>query len=207
VSAATGGRAWLPDEGVEGIEHALTSQHVLEFEDEHFAELPRSIAIVGSGYIGCEFASIFHEFGVRTTLLARGTHVLSGFDHDVRAAVTENLMVTGVDLRRSTILDSISKQSDGAFALRGSGGFNLTVDKVIFAIGRIPLSRGLGLEEVGVQLDAKGAVVVNEFSRTSVPNIYAVGDLTNRVNLTPVAIAEGRAFAETLFNSSPTAVE
>lgn len=180
---------------------------MLEFDDEHFATLPRSVAIAGSGYIGCEFASVMRELGVAVTLLVRGRHVLSGFDHDVRRHVTENLRALGVDVQTETRLAALRREADGAVRVEATDGRSWRVDKVVLAVGRTPHSSGLGLERVGVRVDVKGAIAVNEYSQTSVPNIFAVGDVTNRVQLTPVAIAEGRALAETLFNSNPMAIE
>jgi glutathione reductase (NADPH) len=193
---STGSRPFLPE--LPGIEHVLTSDGALNLK-----ELPRRIIIVGGGYIGVEFAGIFNALGVKVTMLIRGDTVLRGFDEDVRAFLTQEMRKKGVDIRSEVFVRDIEKRPDGTLSVLSKMGDTLEADAVLFATGRTPNTRGVGLEEVGVKLDARGAVVVDEGSRSSVENIYAVGDVTDRLNLTPVAIAEGRALAETLFNNNP----
>jgi glutathione reductase (NADPH) len=200
VLLATGGRPSLPTD-VRGIEHAITSDEALDLP-----ALPRRVAIVGGGYIGVEFASIFNAAGASVTMLIRGDTVLRGFDDDLRAAVTEALRKKGVDVRADLVVSDLERGPD-AMNVMTTTGESFEVDAVMYATGRLPNTRAMGLEAAGVALDARGAVVVDERSRTSVEGVYAVGDCTDRLNLTPVAIAEGRALAESLFNNRPTAVD
>lgn len=195
ILVATGSHPFLPE--LPGIEHAITSDEALSLP-----ELPRRVGIVGGGYIGVEFAGIFNALGSRVTMFLRGGTVLRGFDEDVRAVLAQEMRKRGIDLRSESLLQGIEKGADGTLSLL-TGMETLEVDVVLFATGRVPNTRGLGLAEVGVRLNGRGAVAVDEWSRTSVENIYAVGDVTDRINLTPVAIAEGRAVAETLFHDNP----
>ncbi|MFL5359018.1 glutathione-disulfide reductase [Archangium sp.] len=196
ILVATGSRPFLPE--VPGIEHAISSDGALTLP-----ELPRRIAIVGGGYIGVEFAGIFNALGAKVMMLIRGDTVLRGFDDDVRSMLTQEMRKKGIDLRPETFVRDIEKRPDGTLSLLSRMGDTLEVDAVLYATGRVPNTQGLGLVEVGVRLDERGAVVVDEWSHTSVESIYAVGDVTDRINLTPVAIAEGRALAETLFHDNP----
>jgi glutathione reductase (NADPH) len=200
ILIATGGRPWLPE--VPGIEHAITSEEALELP-----ELPRRVAVVGGGYIGVEFAGIFTALGVKVTMLIRGDTVLRGFDNDIRAALTQEMRKKGVDIRTETFVADIEKREDGTLSLMTSVGETLEVDAVLYSTGRVPNTKGLGLEEAGVKLDARGAVVVDAESRSSVESLYAVGDVTDRLNLTPVAIAEGRALVETLYRDNPVRMD
>ena len=199
ILVATGGRPILPP--VRGVEHAITSNEALAL-----AALPRRVVIVGGGYIGVEFAGIFHALGARVTLVIRGDSVLRGFDDDVRSFLTAELARRGIDVRTETFLEDIERSGDALSAMTSTGD-TLEADQILFATGRAPNTAGLGLVEAGVALDDAGAVVVDAGSRTAVPSVYAVGDCTNRLNLTPVAIAEGRALAETLFNHRPMVVD
>jgi len=200
ILVSTGSRPFVPD--MPGIEHVLTSDGALNLK-----ELPRRIIIVGGGYIAVEFAGIFNALGVKVTVLIRGDTVLRGFDDDVRAFLTQELRKKGVDIRSEVFVRDIEKRSDGTLSVLTRMGDTLEVDAVMFATGRAPNTQGVGLEEVGVKLNARGAVVVDVGSRSSVEGIYAVGDVTDRLNLTPVAIAEGRALAETLFNNNPVRMD
>jgi glutathione reductase (NADPH) len=200
ILVATGSRPYLPD--VPGIEHALTSDGALSLP-----ELPRRLAIVGGGYIGVELAGIFNALGSQVRMLIRGDTVLRGFDNDVRALLTQEMRKKGIDLRSETFIRDIEKRPDGTLSLLTTMGDTLEADAVLYATGRRPNTEGLGLVEVGVRLDERGAVEVDEWSRTSVESLYAVGDVTDRINLTPVAIAEGRALAETLFHDNPTKMD
>jgi glutathione reductase (NADPH) len=159
--------------------------------------------IVGGGYIAVEFAGIFNGLGCDTTLVYRGPNILRGFDEDVRAHLAGELEGRGIKVILSTQHDRLEKTADGVVS-HLTNGMSLTCDQVMFAVGRKPYVDGLGLEAAGVKLNAAGAVEVDDYSRTSVENIWAVGDVTDRINLTPVAIREGAAFAETEFRGNPT---
>ncbi|MBI2235563.1 MAG: glutathione-disulfide reductase [Magnetospirillum sp.] len=199
ILVATGGRPHLPE--VPGIEHAISSNEALDL-----MQLPERVAVVGGGYIAVEFAGIFNALGVQVVQVLRGDTLLRGFDQDVRIALAKEMIHKGVDIRCETAVRSIEKGAKG-YSLRLSGAETLQADLVLYATGRRPNSDGLGLAEAGVGLDDRGAVVVDTFSRTSVDNIWAVGDVTNRVNLTPVALAEAQAFVATAFQARPTAVD
>jgi glutathione reductase (NADPH) len=198
ILVATGSRPSLPK--VRGIEHAITSNEAL-----NLPALPKRIAVVGGGYIGVEFAGIFNALGCQVTMLIRGDTVLRGFDDDVRSALTAEMRKKGIQIRCETRVEDIEKRGD-ALSLMTAEGETLEVDAALYATGRAPNTRGVGLEEAGVRLAESGAVVVDAMSVTSVPSVYAVGDCTDRKNLTPVAIAEGRAVAETLFHDRPTPI-
>lgn len=193
ILVATGSRPHLPE--VRGIEHAITSNEALEL-----TSVPGRLVIVGGGYIGVEFAGIFNAVGSKVTMVIRGDTVLRGFDDDIRSTLTSEMRKKGIDIRAETFIEDIEKRGE-SLSLMTRMGETLEADAVLYATGRIPNTKGLGLEEAGVVLDASGAVHVDERSRTAVESIYAVGDCTNRLNLTPVAIAEGRAVAESLFNN------
>ncbi len=196
ILIATGGFANV-DAALPGVEHVITSNEVFDLKVQ-----PRRIVVAGGGYIAVEFASIFAGLGSEVTLIYRGDKVLRGFDMGLREALMDALAARGVRLVLGDVFTRIEKR---AAALVGTtrGGEVLMADQILFAIGRSPNTRGLGLETAGVQLDAVGAVVVDAQSRSSVPSIFAVGDVTNRVNLTPVAIREGHAFADTQFGAKP----
>ncbi len=197
ILIATGGRPVMPD--VPGIEHAISSDQAF-----HLTQLPKSIVIVGGGYIAIEFACIFQGLGVDTTLVYRGPNLLRGFDEDVRAHLAEELGSRGLKVALACQHERIEPVSGGGFISHVTDSMTLRSDQVMFATGREPYVEGLGLETAGVRLDDKGAVAVDEFSKTSVGHIWAVGDVTDRINLTPVAIREGQAFAETEFRGRPT---
>ena len=195
ILIATGGHPVKP--AIPGAELMITSNEAF-----HLREQPKRIVIVGGGYIALEFAGIFNGFGSKVTVLYRGEQILRGFDDDIRNHLAGELVKSGIDLRCKTDLTRIEKQN-GALRVYLTDGSTLDVDAVLAATGRKPNTDGLGLEAIGVRTDADGAVVVNEYSRTSVENIYAVGDVTNRINLTPVAIREGHCFADTVFGNTP----
>ncbi len=196
ILIATGGWPYKPD--IPGIEHAVTSNEFF-----HLPALPERPVVVGGGYIAVELAGIFHGLGSRVVQLYRGPLFLRGFDHDVRRTLAEEMIKKGIDLRFDSDLQKIEKVGEGAFRATLASGEALDTDLVLYATGRRPNTKGLGLEAAGVRVNAKGAVEVDEYSRTNVPHIYAVGDVTDRIQLTPVAIAEGQAFAETVFNDNP----
>jgi len=193
---ATGGWPTLPE--IPGIEHAITSNEAFYLKD-----LPRSVIVVGGGYIAVEFAGIFNGLGARTTELYRGELFLRGFDDDVRRTLADEMRKKGVELRFGANVARIEKQGSSLRAVLADGTA-LEAEQILYATGRAPNVAGLGLEAAGVVLDDAGAVVVDELLRTSVPGIFAIGDVTNRLNLTPVAIHEGMAVAATLFAGRPT---
>ena len=197
ILIATGGRPWMP-KGLPGVEYAISSNEAF-----HLHELPNRIVIAGGGYIAVEFAGIFNGLGVETTLVHRGPNVLRGFDDDIRTHVTEEMEKRGIKVILGCQHTSIEKTATGLMN-RFASGHSCESDAVMFAVGREPYVEGLGLEAAGVALSDVGAVVVDDYSKTNVDNIWAVGDVTNRINLTPVAIREGAAFAETVFYDRPT---
>jgi glutathione reductase (NADPH) len=199
ILVATGGHPVKPD--VPGAEHAITSNEAF-----HLKELPASILLVGGGYIAVEFAGIFDGLGVETTIAYRGDKILRGFDEDLREGLMAEMFKREIDVRVKTDIASIEKNwSDYTVTMRD--GSTLDVECVMFATGRSPNTANLGLEKAGVKLGADGEILVDEDSRSSVPNIYAVGDVTDRVNLTPVAIREGHAFADTVFGNKRQTVD
>lgn len=204
ILVATGSWPHLPH--LPGIEYAFTSNEALSL-----AQLPKRLAVVGGGYIAVEFAGIFAALGVKVTQLVRGDGLLRGFDQDIRFALEEEMGRKGVTLLRETQVRSI-KPCPSGLSLRIGGaleteGEDLAVDTILYATGRRPNTKGLGLAELGVKLDDAGAVVVDKWSQSSVDSIYAIGDVTNRMNLTPVAIAEARCLIDTLYGGKPAAVD
>ncbi len=195
IMIATGGHPMLP--AIPGIEHAITSNEALDLPT-----LPKRVVIVGAGYIAVEFAGIFEALGAEVTVLSRTDAVLRGFDDDVRTHLLQELRTRGITVRTRSNATRIDKTATGV-AVTTLEGDQIQADIVLYATGRSPNTRGLGLEELGVLLNPNGAVLVDEWSQTAVPSIYAVGDATDRMNLTPVAIAEARAFAETHYNANP----
>ncbi|HEY5413027.1 MAG TPA: FAD-dependent oxidoreductase, partial [Caulobacteraceae bacterium] len=196
ILIAVGGWPSVPE--FPGSDLAITSNEAF-----HLDALPKSVMVVGGGYIAVEFAGIFAGLGVETTLVYRGPNILRGFDDDVRSHLGGELEKRGIKLILGCQHAKIEKTSDGLVS-HLVDGMSQTTDVVMFATGRAPKTSGLGLENAGVKLDDKGAVVVDDYSRTNIENIYAVGDVTDRINLTPVAIREGAAFAETVFRNNPT---
>ena len=185
---------------IPGAELAITSNEVFELERQ-----PERILVVGGGYIAVEFAGVFAALGSRTTLLHRGDKLLRGFDDEIRVALGE-AYAKRMDLRLSSTVHRLDRR-DGAILATLNDGSELLVDQVLAATGRRPNVAGLGLERVGIALDAAGAIPVDRFSQSAVPSIYAVGDVTNRAALTPIAIREGHAFADTVFGGRPWAVD
>ena len=200
ILVATGGApTFLSD--IPGVEHAISSNEIFDLET-----FPRRLAIVGSGYIAVEFASIFARLGANVTLLFRASNVLRGFDEILREGLRDALVAAGIDFRFGVLPTDIALSGAGR-RLRLSDGSDLDADQVLFATGRAPHTRGLGLEQAGVALDAAGAVKVDGFNASTVPSIHAVGDVTHRVNLTPVAIREGHLLAERLFGGGAAQVD
>jgi len=201
VLIATGG---TPNHGrvIPGIEHVISSNEVF-----HLAELPKRIVIQGGGYIALEFACVFAGFGSDVTLIYRGDNILRGFDDDVRAHVRAEMEKDGITILTGCTIDKVDRHGS-EFTSHLSNGSSVASDRVLFAIGRHPNVANLGLEKAGVAINPKnGGIAVDGFSRTNVPHIYAVGDVTQRFNLTPVAIREGHAFADTVFGNRPVCVD
>lgn len=196
ILIATGCSPTVPE--IPGIEHAITSNEAF-----HLADLPKRVTIVGAGYIALEFAGIFNGLGADTTVLYRGEEILRGFDLDLRTTLHEEMIKKGVDVRVETDVVAIEKTAGGVRLVLTTGD-TVDTDVVMYATGRHPHTAGLGLENAGVDLAEDGSVVVDEYSRTTAPNIYAVGDVTNRMQLTPVAIMEAMAFVDTVFRGKPT---
>jgi glutathione reductase (NADPH) len=205
ILIATGG---APNHGlaIPGIEHVISSNEVF-----HLAALPRRILIQGGGYIALEFACIFAGFGSDVTLVYRGDNVLRGFDEDVRSHVRSEMEKDGITILTGCTVNKVDKhgqESTKEFTSHLSNGSSIASDQVMFAIGRHPNVGGLGLEKAGVAINPNnGGITVDSFSRTTVPNIYAIGDVTHRINLTPVAIREGHAFADTVFGKRSVQVD
>jgi len=199
ILVATGGRPFVPN--VKGAEHVMTSNDVFKLKD-----LPKRIMIVGGGYIACEFAGIFNGLGAEITQFYRGAQILRGFDGEVRGHVADEMIRKGVNLHLGTDVMEIDKQDDGLHVTCTNGSVTV-VDAVMYATGRVPNTNSMGLEDAGVKLGRRGEIMVDRYSATSCKSVYAVGDVTDRVQLTPVAIREGMAFVETVFNDNPTAMD
>ncbi len=195
ILLATGARPWRPD--IPGAELAIVSDDAF-----HLPSLPKRVVIVGGGYIAVEFAGIFNGLGAEVTTVLRRERVLRGFDEECRQAVHDGMAAKGVRFRTGAQIVRLERR-DGAIAATLADGSSLEADVVMYATGRHPNTAGLGLDKVGVHLDKAGAIAVDEWSRSTVPNIYAIGDVTNRLNLTPVAIMEGHCLADTVFGKRP----
>jgi glutathione reductase (NADPH) len=200
ILIATGGTPFT-GHPIPGIEHAISSNEAF-----HLPTLPADIVIQGGGYIAVEFACIFAGLGSRVTLVYRGENILRGFDDDVRTHVCNEMQGRGIEVVLGELIAGIDRQ-DGRYAATLTGGRRIEADRVMFAIGRKPNIKGLGVERVGIKTGPLGGIEVDAYSRTSASSIYAVGDVTNRINLTPVAIREGHAFADSVFGGRPTMVD
>ena len=199
ILIATGARPHVPN--VPGAEHAITSNEAF-----HLEAVPKRIVIAGGGYIANEFAGIFHQFGAEVTLLNRSDQILRGYDEQIRDRLLQISLTKGIRFVFNATFQGITRK-DGLLTLALNGARPLECDTLMFATGRVPNTEGLGLEQAGVELDEAGAVRVDDTNRSSCESIYAVGDVTNRVQLTPVAIREGQAFADTVFGNKPTTVD
>ena len=201
ILVATGARPYVPD--FPGSEHVITSNEAF-----HLEAVPRRILIAGGGYIANEFAGIFHAFGSKVTIANRSDAILRGYDESVRDRLLQISMVKGITFLFMAAFEWVKRQDDGTLLVKLTGQEPAEYDAVMAATGRVPNTQGLGLERVGVELGPRGEIVVDAFSRTSVDHIYAVGDVTDRVQLTPVAIREGQAFADSVFGpGAPYAVD
>jgi glutathione reductase (NADPH) len=200
ILIATGARPVMPE--IEGIEHAISSN-----ETFHLERLPRRIVIAGGGYIANEFAGIFHQFGSHVTLVNRTDVILRGYDQQIVDRLLQISLRKGIDFRFNSMIDRIERKDDGTLHMAMTGCDDLEADQMLFALGRNPNTENLGLEPAGVELGEKGRVKVDEENRSSVPSIFAIGDVTDRIQLTPVAIREGQAFADTFFGNKPHRVD
>lgn len=197
ILIAVGGRPFIPE--IPGSEHAIDSDAALDLPSK-----PKKIGIVGGGYIALEFAGIFNGLTSEVHVFIRQKKVLRGFDEDVRDFVAEQMSLRGIEFHTEELPQAILKSADGSLSLKTNKGTVEGFSHIMFATGRRPNTKNLGLETVGVKMTKTGAIEVDEFSRTSVPSIWAVGDVTDRINLTPVALMEGGALAKTLFGNEPT---
>ncbi|SEQ28181.1 glutathione-disulfide reductase [Thalassovita taeanensis] len=197
ILLAMGGQPVKPE--IPGADLAITSNDIF-----HMEQLPGTMLILGGGYIACEFAGILNGLGVDVTQYYRGAQVLRGFDDEARGLVAEEMRQNGVDLHLGTNILSMARDASGRIRVVATNGDERVFDQVLFATGRSPNTDAMGLEAVGVKLGRGGQVLVDDYSQTAVPSIYAIGDVTDRVNLTPVAIREGMAFVETVFKGNPT---
>lgn len=195
ILVATGGRPWMP--GIVGAELCMSSDDALDRPT-----LPRHITVVGSGYIGVEFAGIYRAAGCDVTMLVRDQGVLRGFDDDIRTHLSEHMRAAGIEIREHVEIEAVVTDGD-LLQVRLASGAALATEAVLFATGRVPNTEGIGLAEAGVTLDDRGRIVVDESSRSSVPSIFAIGDVTARPHLTPMAIADGRALADSEFGNRP----
>ncbi|MEM8658566.1 MAG: glutathione-disulfide reductase, partial [Pseudomonadota bacterium] len=199
ILIATGGTPFAPE--IPGIEHTITSNEIF-----HLDAQPKEMLIVGGGYIACEFAGIMNGLGTKVTQFYRGAQILRGFDDEVRGHIAEEMRKKNINLHVGRDVVSITKNDDGLEVKCTDGSIN-TFDTILYATGRRPNTDGMGLEALGVKLDRAGAIEVDNYSQTAVPSVYAIGDVTDRVNLTPVAIHEGMAFSDTVFKGTPTPVD
>jgi len=199
ILIATGARPWKPE--IPGVEHSITSDEAF-----HLTSLPESVVVIGGGFIACEFAGIFKGLGSRVTQIYRGEQILRGFDHDVQNTLAAEMQKKGIEIRLKLNVTELIRQPDGLITLILDDGSELQADTVMFATGRVPDVRGLGLPDAGVEVLPGGMIPVNEYSKTNLQNVFAVGDVTNRVNLTPVALMEGHAFADSEFGGNPRPV-
>jgi glutathione reductase (NADPH) len=200
ILIATGARPLMPE--LPGIEHAISSN-----ETFHLEKLPRRIIIAGGGYIANEFAGIFHQFGSHVTLVNRTDVLLRGYDQQVVDRLIQISIRKGIEFKFHATIEAIEKRNDGSLHVRKTGCDDIHSDQILFAVGRQPNTEGLGCDAAGVDVGEKGEIKVDADNRTNVPSIFAVGDVTNRVQLTPVAIREGQAFADTFFGKKPHQVD
>ena len=200
ICVATGARPLMPD--FPGAEHAISSNEVF-----HLNALPKRIVIAGGGYIANEFAGIFNQFGAHVTIVNRTDVILRGYDEQLRDRLLQISLGKGIDFKFNATFNAIAKADDGSLMIDMEGTDDIDADEVLFAVGRRPNVEGLGLEAAGVALGEKGEIKVDDDNRTNVPSIYAVGDVTDRIQLTPVAIREGQAFADSVFGGKPTRVD
>lgn len=199
ILIATGGRPWKPD--IPGIEHGITSDEAF-----HLESLPGRVIVAGGGFIACEFSGIFNGLGSKVVQIYRGEQILRGFDDDVRETLAAEMKKKDIEIRLNLNITELTRHNDGHITVQLDDGSKLDADVVMFATGRVPNVKGLRLQDAGVEAKPGGMIPVDEYSRTNIANIFAVGDVTNRVNLTPVALMEGHAFADSEFGGNPRPV-
>ena len=200
ILVATGAHPVVPH--VPGAEHGITSNEVF-----HLDKMPRRVVIAGGGYIANEFAGIFHEFSCHVTIVNRGDLILRHYDEQIRDRLLQISLTKGIEFKFNAPFEKVVKKKDGNLRIHLDGQDPIDADLLLWAVGRAPNTAGLGLEEAGVELGKNSAILVDEDNQSSVPSIYAIGDVTDRIQLTPVAIREGHAFAETMFGGKPTRVD
>ena len=200
ILIATGSHPMVPD--VPGAEHGITSNEMF-----HLEQVPRRAVIAGGGYIANEFAGILHQFSCHVTVVNRGDRILRYYDEQIRDRLLTISLMKGIDFKFNAPFEKVEKQEDGSLLIHLANQDPIEADLLLWAVGRLPNTKGLGLEQAGVKLGKNGAVLVDEDNQSSVASIYAIGDVTDRVQLTPVAIREGQAFAETVFGGNPTRVD
>ena len=196
ILIATGARPFLPE--IPGIEHAITSNEVF-----HLKKMPKRIVIVGGGYIANEFAGVFHQFGAHVTLVNRSDTILRGYDESMRDRLLQISIAKGIDFKFNSSIDAIERAEHGGLRLTMAGCDDIVADEVLYAVGRKPNIEGLGLEALKIEVGERGEIKVDSAGRTNVPSVFAIGDVTDRIQLTPVAIREGQAFADTQFGGKP----
>ena len=200
ILVATGGRPMVPD--LPGAEHGVTSNEMF-----HLDAMPKRAVIAGGGYIANEFAGILHQFACEVTIVNRGDRILRHYDEQIRDRLLQISLTKGINFKFNAPFEKIVKRKDGSLRIHMAGSSPIDADLLLWAVGRQPNTEGLGLEKVGVELGKNGAILVDEDNQSSVPSIYAIGDVTDRVQLTPVAIREGQAFADTMYGNKPTRVD
>jgi len=200
ILIATGARPMVPD--VPGAEHGVTSNEMF-----HLDAIPKRAVIAGGGYIANEFAGILHEFACEVTIVNRGDLILRHYDEQVRDRLLQISLTKGINFKFNAPFEKIVKRKDGSLRIHLEGASPIDADLLLWAVGRSPNTEGLGLEKAGVELGKNGAILVDEDNQSSIPSIYAIGDVTDRIQLTPVAIREGQAFADTIFGGKPTRVD
>jgi glutathione reductase (NADPH) len=200
ILIATGARPLMPE--IDGIEHAISSNEVFQLD-----KLPKRIVIAGGGYIASEFAGIFHQFGSHVTLVNRTDVILRGYDQQIVDRLLQISLRKGIEFRFHATIEKVSRNDNGSLHIKMSGCDDIEADELLFAVGRRPNIEDMGLEAVGVAIGDEGQITVAADNRTSVPSIFAIGDVTDRIQLTPVAIREGQAFADTFFGNQPHQVD
>jgi glutathione reductase (NADPH) len=200
ILIATGSHPVIPD--IPGAEHGISSNEMF-----HLDKMPKRAVIAGGGYIANEFAGILHEFACEVTIVNRGDLILRHYDEQVRDRLLQISLTKGINFKFNAPFEKIVKRKDGSLRIHLQGASPIDADLLLWAVGRDPNTKGLGLAEIGVELGKNGAILVDEDNQSSVPSIYAIGDVTDRIQLTPVAIREGQAFADTLFGGKPTRVD
>jgi glutathione reductase (NADPH) len=200
ILVAAGAQPMIPD--VPGAEHGVTSNEMF-----HLDAVPKRAVIAGGGYIANEFAGILHQFGCEVTIVNRGDRILRFYDEQIRDRLLQISLTKGINFKFNAPFEKVVKKKDGSLRVHLASASPIDADLLLWAVGRSPNTEGLGLEQAGVELGRNGAILVDEDNQSSVPSVYAIGDVTDRVQLTPVAIREGQAFADTMYGDKPTRVD